>query len=50
VAEPLDVQVEIGGGGDVRIDRSRLVLAGRAGVVGVTVPEAGVGMGWMTDA
>ena len=28
VSEPLDVQVEITGGGDVRVDRARLVLAG----------------------
>jgi len=32
VPEPLDVQVEMSGGADVRVDRSRLVLAGDLGI------------------
>jgi hypothetical protein len=43
VAEPLDVHVEISGGGDVRIGRSRFVLTGTAGVERPWVPEVRVG-------
>ena len=44
VPDPLDVRVEISGGGDARIDRSRLVLAGKAGVEPLRTPAGGSGV------
>ena len=50
VAEPLDVQMEIVGGGDVRIDRSTARAHGTRGVAVHRTPEAKVALEWMGDS